>query len=113
MRLTPYYAGLMAALAVNALIPLDSLLGLPSGWQIAGSSLLAFTPILFAGIIFAVLFNRSERPDQDFGANVAGAMFGGLAENSSMLLGFQYLTFVVMAFYALSAIFDRHGRRLD
>jgi hypothetical protein len=31
-------------------------------------------------------------------------MFGGLAEYSSMLVGFQYLLFVAAAFYALSAV---------
>jgi hypothetical protein len=29
---------------------------------------------------------------------------GGLAENSSMLLGFQYVVLVAILFYALSAI---------
>ena len=33
-------------------------LGLPRGPQIAASCLLAFTPILFAGVIFAVSFGR-------------------------------------------------------
>ena len=53
--------------------------------QLAGSSLLAFVPILFAGVIFAVSFSKVAEPDQ---------AFGGLAEYSSMLLGFQYLLFV-------------------
>jgi SAM-dependent methyltransferase len=108
--LLPYYAGLMTALALNVAIPLDSLLGLQRGWQVACSSLLAFAPLLFAGVIFAVVFDRSDRPDQDFGANVAGAMVGGLAENASMLLGFQRLTFVVIAFYGLSALRGRRRR---
>ena len=107
VRLAPYYTGLLVALALNVLIPLDSLLGLNRGLQVAASGLLAFLPILFAGIIFAVAFNQSVQPDQDFGANIAGAMFGGLAENSSMLLGFQYLALVVIAFYAFSAFFSR------
>jgi spermidine synthase len=105
--MTPYYVGLMGALALNSLIPLDSLLGFPRVWQVIGSSLLAFGPILFAGIIFAIGFSRSAQPDRDFGANVAGAMVGGLVENTSMLLGFQYLTLVVIAFYALSGLFGR------
>jgi hypothetical protein len=100
--LAPYYVGLMIALAFNGLIPLDALLGLSRVWQVVAAGLLAFTPMLFAGAIFAVCFNKSAQPDQDFGANVAGAMFGGLLENSSMLLGFQYLTLVIAALYALS-----------
>jgi hypothetical protein len=100
----------MIALALNLAIPLRSLLGLQRGWQVACSSLLAFAPLLFAGVIFAVVFARSDQPDQDFGANVAGAMVGGLAENSSMLLGFQHLTFVVILFYGLSALLGRQRR---
>lgn len=106
-RLAPYYAGLMVALVLNVLIPLDSLLGLSRGLQVAASGLLAFTPILFGGIIFAIVFSQSVQPAQDFGANIAGAMFGGLAENSSLLLGFQYLGVVVIVAYALSAFFRR------
>ncbi len=102
--LVPYYLGLMVALACDGLIPLDLLLGLPRVWQIVASGLLAFAPIAFAGVIFAVLFARSTQPDRDFSANVAGAMAGGLAENASMLLGFQYLTIVIAAWYLLSAV---------
>ena len=45
---------------------------------------------------------RVAEPDRAFGANIAGAMFGGLAEYSSMLLGFQYLLFVPVALYLAS-----------
>jgi hypothetical protein len=102
-NLGPYYAGLFVTLALNVAIPLDSFLGLPRLIQVAGSCLLVFAPILFAGVIFAVTFARTAEPDRAFGANIAGAMLGGLAENSSMLVGFQYLVLVALAFYALSA----------
>jgi hypothetical protein len=72
------------------------------GSQIAAASALAFTPIFFAGVIFAVSFTAAVEPDRAFGANIAGAMFGGLAEYSSMLLGFQYLLFVAVALYIIS-----------
>jgi SAM-dependent methyltransferase len=101
-RLGPYYAGLLVSLIISALVPMEYFLGMDRAAQIAGSSLLAFVPILFAGVIFAVSFSRVIEPDKAFGANIAGAMFGGLAEYSSMLLGFQYLLFVAVALYALS-----------
>jgi SAM-dependent methyltransferase len=99
-----YYAGLFAAIALNALVPLDFFLGMNRTLQVAGSCLLVFAPIAFAGVIFAVSFSRATRPDRAFGANIAGAMLGGLAENTSMLLGFRYLVLVALAFYALSAL---------
>ena len=62
-----------------------------------------FAPVLFAGVIFAASFKRTAEADRAFGFNIAGAMLGGLAENMSMLLGFQYVVVVAILFYALSA----------
>ena len=61
-----------------------------------------FAPILFAGVIFAVSFASTAAPGPGFGANIAGAMLGGLAENTSMLIGFQYLVLVALGFYLLA-----------
>jgi spermidine synthase len=103
-NLTPYYVALFASLAVNVLVPIDSFLGLSPGAQIGGACLLAFAPVACAGVIFSASFARSSRPNQMFGANVAGALAGGLAENASMLLGFRYLILVAAGFYLLSAL---------
>ncbi len=104
VRLAPYYAALLLSLIVSALVPMDTFLGMERTAQIAAASLLAFTPIFFAGVVFAVSFTRAAEPDRAFGFNIAGAMFGGLAEYSSMLLGFQYLLFVAVALYIVSII---------
>ncbi len=103
-RLWPYYAALLATLALNVVVPLNFFLGMERTVQMIGSCALVFTPVLFAGVIFAVLFSRTVEPDWALGANIAGAMVGGLAEYSSMLLGFQYVVLVAIAFYALSAL---------
>jgi len=103
-RLWPYYAGLFVTLALNTIIPLDFFLGMNRSVQVIGSCLLVFAPVLFAGVIFAASFKRTAEPDRAFGFNIAGAMVGGLAENSSMLLGFQYVVLVAILFYALSAL---------
>jgi len=105
VRVWPYYVGLLAALALNIVVPLDFFLGMSRGWQVLGSCVLVFTPILFAGVVFAVAFAGSAQPDRAFAANIAGAMAGGLAEYSSMLVGFRYLVLVALAFYVLSALF--------
>jgi SAM-dependent methyltransferase len=104
VRLAPYYAGLLISLVISAVVPMDTFLGMDRGMQILAASLLAFTPIFFAGVVFAVSFTRAVEPGRAFGANIAGAMFGGLAEYSSMLLGFQYLLFVAVALYVISII---------
>jgi spermidine synthase len=110
-RLWPYYAGLLATLALNTLIPLDFFLGMSRSLQVTGACLLVFAPVFFAGVIFASSFKRTDEPDRAFGFNIAGAMLGGLAEYSSMLLGFQYLVLVAILFYALSVVGLRRSRR--
>jgi hypothetical protein len=111
-RLWPYYIGLFVTLALNTIIPLDFFLGMNRSVQVLGSSLLVFAPVLFAGVIFAASFKRTAEPDRAFGYNIAGAMLGGLAENTSMLLGFQYVVLVAILFYALSALgFFKAGSR--
>ena len=102
-----HYGGLFFSLGLNAIVPLDFFLGMNRVAQVAGSCLLVFTPIFFAGVVFAASFRGSREPDRDFGANTIGAMLGGLAENSSMLLGFQYLMLVAIVFYVLSAVSGR------
>ena len=103
-RLWPYYVGLLVTLLLNSLVPLDFFLGMSRSLQVVGASLLVFSPVLFAGVVFAASFKRAHAPDRAFGFNIAGAMLGGLCENSSMLLGFQYLLLVAALFYALSAL---------
>jgi len=110
-RLEPYYVGLFAAIAVGLVVPMKTFLGLSPAVQIVASCALVFAPILFAGVIFPTTFARSTRPDRYFAANVIGALVGGLAENASMLLGFQYLLLVAGGFYALSACFGGAGSR--
>lgn len=109
-RLWPYYVGLFAALGLNAAVPLDAFLGLDRAAQVVAASALVFAPVLFAGVIFPVSFARAPRPDRFFGANVAGSLFGGLAENLSMLVGFRYLVLVALVAYAASGLFNASSR---
>lgn len=60
---------------------------------------LVLSPILCAGVIFATLFGKAERPDQALAYNTAGAILGGLAETSSLLIGFQWLLAVAAVIY--------------
>ena len=105
--LGPYYAGLLAALLVNAFVPMSVFLSLPGAAKVAASCAVVFVPIFFAGVIFATSFAESRHPDVDFGSNVAGVILGGLSENLSLVLGFDRLLLVAVAFYLLSAMLGR------
>ncbi|WP_165251501.1 spermine/spermidine synthase domain-containing protein [Paludisphaera soli] len=104
-RLAPYYALLVAALLVNAMVPMATFLALPVATRTIASCLVVFLPVFFAGVIFATAFRDSQRPDIDFGSNVAGVILGGLSENLSLVLGFDRLLLVAVAYYLLSAAF--------
>jgi hypothetical protein len=103
-RLTFFYAALVLSLVVNIFFNINALLGLPEVVRIAGSCLIVFIPIFFAGVIFATFFRQSANPDMDMGSNIAGVVLGGLAENFSMVLGFNHLLWVAIGFYFLSRL---------
>lgn len=103
-KLLPYYVLLIIALLVNALVPMNVFLSLEPTVRTVASCLVVFVPVFFAGIIFATVFRESRKPDVDFGSNVAGIILGGLSEQLSLVLGFNYLIFVAIAYYVLSAV---------
>jgi len=106
-KLLAYYALLSAALLLNILVPMSKFLALPGWGKVAVSCAVIFVPIFFAGIIFATSFRDSSQPDVDFGSNIAGAILGGLAENLSLVVGFNYLLVIALVFYLLSALLRR------
>jgi MFS family permease len=60
--------------------------------------------MFFAGVIFASVFRASRRPDVDFGWNVAGIIAGGLSEQLSLVIGFNNLVLLAIAYYVLSRL---------
>lgn len=113
LKLAWYYAGLLVFLAIGVITPMNGFLGGGVFWRYVVPCLLALGPMFFAGVIFARAFRDARNPDQAFGSNIAGSVVGGLAESFSMVLGFQYLLVLAIAFYLLSAsgpIFGRQGR---
>jgi hypothetical protein len=98
---------LVATLAVNVLVPMSAFLALPGSQKVVASCAVIFVPIFFAGIIFATAFRDSRHPDVDFGSNIAGAVLGGLSEYFSLMVGFNHLLVVAIAFYLLSTVVGR------
>jgi SAM-dependent methyltransferase len=103
--LKPCYLLLATALVVNCLVPISGFLGMSGTVRLIASCAVAFSPIFFAGVIFAVSFRDSLRPDLALGSNVAGMILGGLAENLSLVFGFEQLMLVALVFYLLSMCF--------
>ena len=104
-RLTWHYVGLVALLTAAIIVPFDLFLGGGIFIRYVVPCALALGPMFFAAVIFARSFRDSANPDMAFGSNIAGSVVGGLAESFSMVLGFQYLMLLAIAFYLASAWF--------
>jgi spermine/spermidine synthase len=108
-RIWPYYLLLFGILAVNVLLPPETLLLGNATARYLLASILAFTPVFLANIIFANSFRDSETADIAFASNLLGIMIGGGLEYFSMLIGYRWLLLLVMVFYACAMLLrNRH-----
>ncbi len=108
-RIWLFYVLLFGILALNLLLPPEVLLlnNLLARYLMA--SVLAFTPVFLANIIFTNSFRDSEAADIAFASNLIGIMVGGGLEYFSMLIGYRLLLVPVIVFYAC-AMFLRMRR---
>jgi SAM-dependent methyltransferase len=98
------YAALLAALAVGWLIQPNVLLGLPFWLRFGGATLVWFAPIFIANLIFAQRFATVADSTTAFGANLLGAMVGGLIEYLALITGYQALALVVAVLYGFALL---------
>jgi SAM-dependent methyltransferase len=99
-------AVLIALLAINYVVPVGTLAIGSRALESLVYSILVFSPILCSGLLFGSSIKRSGDVTVDYGANLLGAMIGGVAEYLSLLMGFQFLLILVAAFY-LAALATR------
>lgn len=107
------YGLLFAALAVAFVVPSASLLSLPAGPRFVAAGALAFAPIFLANLIFAERFRDVSHATEAFGANLLGAMLGGVLEYAALLVGYRALLVVAGLLYGLAFVVGRtHLRAL-
>jgi spermidine synthase len=94
------YALLFASLAVAWAVPPGHLLSLSFGPRLLAAVALAFAPVFCANVLFAERFREAASSTVAFGANLLGAMVGGVLEYSSLVIGYRALLFVVAGLYA-------------
>jgi hypothetical protein len=96
-------AGLLAGLALAYCFPFERIGGPPA---VAGAVAVALfsIPVGFAGMLFASQFRITDSPSLALGANLLGAVAGGLLENLSLLFGMRALLLIAMAVYVLAGI---------
>ncbi|MGP6159778.1 MAG: spermidine synthase [Vulcanimicrobiaceae bacterium] len=107
------YIALFATLALAWIVPLDSLLSLDVPLRFVAAATLAFTPILLANLVFAERFRVVGSSTVAFGANLLGAMIGGVLEYSSLIVGYRSLLPLVALLYALAFYFGWERRQAE
>jgi SAM-dependent methyltransferase len=105
------WAGLAASLFVAWIVPVHSLLSLDVVARFLAATALAFAPVFLANLIFAERFRDVGESTLAFGANLLGAMVGGVIEYLSLVIGYRALLVVAAAIYALAFAFSRRVGR--
>jgi hypothetical protein len=93
------FAGLLAALVVAWAVTPSSLLSLAAVPRFAAATGLAFAPVFLANLIFAQRFKDVGASTVAFGANLLGAMVGGVLEYASLVVGYRALLLLVGGLY--------------
>src|SRR5919108_402488 len=94
---------LLGGLAIAYFLPFGRLPGSPAMLVSLATAVFA-VPVFFAGILFATEFRNAESPSAALGANMLGAVVGGLLENLSLLFGMRALLLVAMLLYCLAGV---------
>jgi hypothetical protein len=96
------YTALFVSLVVAWVVPQHDLLKLSWELRLPAAIALAFAPIFCANLLFAERFKDAGSSTVAFGANLLGAMVGGLLEYASLVIGYRSLL-IVTAFLYLGA----------
>ncbi|HEX7503299.1 MAG TPA: spermidine synthase, partial [Acidobacteriota bacterium] len=105
-RLWLLYAALFIILLLNFAVPLESLLAENPLLRFSLSSLMIFSPVFLANMIFAQTFKAEEGTAAvSLASNILGSLFGGMFEYASLAVGYKNLVIFVALFYALSFLF--------
>ncbi len=96
------FMGILAALALAWVVPLDYLLGLPFATRLVAATVLAFLPIFLANVAFAKRFADTADSQEAFGVNLLGAIAGGCLEYAALLTGYDNLLIVTAVIYLIA-----------
>jgi predicted membrane-bound spermidine synthase len=104
---------LVASCLFGYVFPLRHLLGIESTLlRFLAASLVTFTPVFFANLVFSVTFREQALPEQVFGWNLIGATLGGVVEYVGMRFGYAFLGVIVAAAYAVVLVLLARARAL-
>jgi spermidine synthase len=108
----PVLIALLIGLLLAYALPLNRLGSTATRAGIIATIVFAI-PVFFAGILFASEFRITSFPGAALGANMLGAVVGGLLENLSLVFGMRALLLVAMALYCLAGVGLRFRSRQE
>jgi hypothetical protein len=100
-------AVLLALLTVSYFVPVGTIAVENRLLESLVYSLLVFSPIFCAGLLFGSSLKRSPDVAADYGANLLGAMVGGTAEYLSLVTGYRWLLILIGAVYVAALLTRR------
>lgn len=98
-----YLAGLLAGIVVAYAVPFSRIPG-PATLVGCVAACIFSIPVFFAGLLFATEFRATDSPSAALGANMLGAVVGGLLENLSLIIGLKALLLVALGLYAMAGV---------
>jgi hypothetical protein len=104
-------AALVALLALNYLVPVGRIGFDSRAIESMVYALLLFSPIFCAGLLFGSAIKDSPSLTRDFGANLLGAMLGGVGEYLSLVTGFRALLPLIALCYVGALVSRTRERR--
>jgi hypothetical protein len=95
--------GILVGIACAYFVPFNRI---PGSAALVGSfaAIIFAIPVFFAGSLFASEFRSADSPAAALGANMLGAVVGGLLENLSLIIGMKALLVVAALLYSLAAL---------
>ena len=104
--------GILVGIAAAYFVPFSRI---PGSAALVGSfaAVVFAIPIFFAGLLFASEFRAADSPAAALGANMLGAVVGGLLENLSLIIGMKALLLIAAALYCLAAVGFRGLKRVQ
>ena len=110
-RIEFIYLFLGLSLVLNYFLPIASFLSEDFWARSLAAAFLAALPSFFASIIFSYHLKSVNDLSTMFGMNLAGAVFGGFLEYSSMLTGLNFLYILAGIIYLVSFLAFRKIKR--
>lgn len=107
------YGLLILSLLIMWLIPIHELLSFAPYVRFGLATLLTFTPIFIANLIFANRFEEAANSTDALGANLIGAVLGGFLEYSALIIGYQHFALIVLLIYTLAFGWLIYSKRLQ